>query len=86
MNRSMVRRFARVVRDHRADFCLELKLYVIALEVQEKYKEAYDFLQTEWGDKFKVASEGDQLKLKFAVRLQLWDDVFLLCKKLINAE
>lgn len=65
---------------------IELKLYVIVLEQQEKHQEAYDFLRTEWGDKFKLAAEGDKLRLKFAVRLELWNDVFELCKKLVLSE
>ena len=67
------RMLSRCVEEKRFETVEELKFYLSVLEMQEKYQEALEFLEGEWGQKMKMEMERDKLKLSLMAKLHLWD-------------
>lgn len=65
---------------------LELKLYLIVLDMQNKQEKILEILNGDWGNRMKIKVEREKLKVTTLERLQRWRDLLNVTEKLLAEE
>lgn len=73
------RMMEKLIIDGKLDAEQEVQLYVMVLELQEKFEEILVIMDGPLGTKL-ACSNAPQNKLKYLLSLERWDEINLLCK------
>lgn len=76
------RMMEKLILDGKLDAEQEVQLYVMVLELQNKYEDIMAVLEGPLGGKL-ACSNPPHNKIKYLVPLKRWDEVNLLCKEIL---